>query len=48
MNNRHPWQLEKIQILEAVLELPAKQHCQFGQFGPILGKWAGLAVLFSS
>ena len=27
--------IEKIKILEAVLELPAKQHCQFGQFGLI-------------
>jgi hypothetical protein len=31
-------------ILGAILELLAKQHCQFG---PILGKWAGLAVLSS-
>ena len=29
MNNRHPWQLKRIKILGAVLELPAKQHCQF-------------------
>ena len=32
-------EVEKIKILGAVLELPAKQHCQFGQFGqfgPIL------------
>ena len=29
-----------MKILGAVLELPAKQHCQFG-------KWAGLAMLFS-
>jgi hypothetical protein len=28
--------VEKIKILGAVLELPAKKHCQFGQFGPIL------------
>ena len=28
--------IEKIEILGAVLELPAKQHCQFGPFGPIL------------
>ena len=42
MNNRHPWQLKKIKILGAVLELPAKQHCQsspftskFGQIGQI-------------
>ena len=26
---------EKIEILGAVLELPAKQHCQFSPFGPI-------------
>ena len=26
---------KKIKILEAVLELPAKQHCQFSPFGPI-------------
>ena len=28
--------IEKIKILGALLELSAKQHCQFGQFGPIL------------
>jgi hypothetical protein len=28
--------IEKIKILAAVLELPAKQHCQFRQFDPIL------------
>ena len=28
--------IEKIKILGALLELPAKQHCRFGQFGPIL------------
>ena len=27
--------IEKIKILGAVLMLPAKQHCQFSQFGPI-------------
>ena len=27
--------IEKIKILGAVLELSAKQHCQFGKFGPI-------------
>ena len=27
--------VEKIKILGAVLELPAKQHCQFSPFGPI-------------
>jgi hypothetical protein len=26
--------IEKIKILGAVLELPAKQHCQFSLFGP--------------
>ena len=26
--------IEKIKILGAVLELPAKQHCQFSPFGP--------------
>jgi hypothetical protein len=28
--------IEKIKILGAVLELPAKQHCQFSPFGPFL------------
>jgi hypothetical protein len=27
--------IDKIKILGAVLELPAKQHCQFSLFGPI-------------
>ena len=27
--------IEKIKLLGAVLELPAKQHCQFSPFGPI-------------
>ena len=26
--------IEKIKIMGAVLELPAKQHCQFSPFGP--------------
>ena len=26
--------IEKIKLLGAVLELPAKQHCQFSPFGP--------------
>ena len=26
---------EKIKILGAVLELPAKEHCQFSPFGPL-------------
>ena len=30
----HPWQLKKIKILGAVLELPAKQHCRFSPFDP--------------
>ena len=28
--------IEKIKILRAVLELPAKEHCQFSPFGPFL------------
>ena len=28
--------IKKIKILEAVLEIPAKQHCQFSQSGPNL------------
>ena len=31
-----PIAIEKIKILGAPWELPAKQHCQFGQFGPNL------------
>ena len=27
--------IAKIKILGAILELPAKQHCQFSTFGPI-------------
>ena len=38
---------KKIKILGAVLDLSAKQHCQFSPFGPFLGKWAGLALLSS-
>ena len=30
-----PMTIEIIKILEAVLKLPAKQHCQFSPFGPI-------------
>ena len=30
--------VEKIKILGAVLELPAKQHCQFDPFTKKLGK----------
>ena len=36
MNDWHPLQLKKLKILGAVLELPAKQQCRFGQFGPNL------------
>ena len=31
-----PMAIDKIKILGAVLELPAKQHCGFGQLGPVL------------
>ena len=34
-----PMAVEKIKILGAVLELPAKQHCQFSPFGPIFEVW---------
>jgi len=27
--------IEKIKILVAILELPAKQHCQFSPVGPV-------------
>jgi hypothetical protein len=33
-----PRTIEKIKILGAVLELPAKQHCQFGPFTKKSGK----------
>ena len=33
---------KKIKILWAVLELPAKQHCQFGPFTKKLGKMGGI------
>ena len=38
--------VEKIKILGAVLELPAKQHCQYGPFTKKLDKmgWIGNAV----
>ena len=38
--------IEKIKIMGAVLELPAKQHCQFGPFTKKSGKmgWIGSAV----
>ena len=37
MNIRHLWQLKKIKILGALLELPAKQHCQSSPFTSKLG-----------
>jgi hypothetical protein len=42
----HQWQLKKIKILGAVLELPAKQHCQFSLFSPFSRQmgWFGSAV----
>ena len=36
--------IEKIKILGAVLELLAKQHCQFSQSTKKWAKWAELAV----
>ena len=32
--------IEKIKILGAILELPAKQHCQYSPFGPY-SRWIG-------
>ena len=46
MNNRHPWQLKK-KIMGAVLELPAKQHCQSSPFIVKMANWAELEVQFS-
>jgi hypothetical protein len=41
--------IEKIKLLGAFLELPAKQHCQFSLFTVKMGqaKWGELAALFS-
>ena len=42
-----PMAIEKIKILGAVLELPAKQHFHFGQFWSsfeVNGRWVGSAV----
>ena len=41
-----PRTIEKIKILGAVLELSAKQHCQFSQFTVKMGQmgWSGSAV----
>jgi hypothetical protein len=35
MNNQHPMAIEKIKTLGAILELPARQQCQFS---PITSK----------
>ena len=37
--------IEKIKILAAILELPAKQHCQSS---PFISKLCQIAMLFSS
>ena len=39
-------EVERINILRAVLELPAKQHCQFTYPPRKWAKWAELALLF--
>jgi hypothetical protein len=41
-----PMAIKKINILGAVLELPAKQHCKFSSFGPIfeVNGWIGSAI----
>ena len=44
MNDWHPLQLKKLKILGAVLELPAKQHCQSSPFTSKLGQ-IGCSVL---
>ena len=38
MNNLYPWQLKEIKILGAILELPAKQQCQFSLFTAKMGQ----------
>jgi hypothetical protein len=35
--------IEKIKILEADLELPARQHCQSNPFTMKMGQWAKLS-----
>ena len=42
-----PIAIEKIEIMGAILELPAKQHCQSSPFTAKLAKLAELAVQFS-
>ena len=42
MNNRHLWQLKKIKILGAVLELPARHHCQSRQFNAKMGQMGSI------
>ena len=43
MNNWHPWQLKKIKILVAVLELAARQHWQSSPFTQKIGQIGGAA-----
>jgi len=38
MHYQHPWQLKKIKIQGAILELSAEQHCQFSPFTSKLGQ----------
>ena len=40
--------IEKIKILGAVLELPAKQHCQIDPFTKKSGKTAPRILIFST
>ena len=39
--------IEKIRILGALLELPAKKQANLANLAQFWGKWAGLAVVFS-
>ena len=43
INNRRPWQLKKIKIFGAVLEIPAKQHGQSSPFTTKMGRMGQLA-----
>jgi hypothetical protein len=43
-----PRAIEIMKILGALLELPAKQHCQSSPFTSKLGQTGQMAVLFSS
>ena len=44
----HPWQLKKIKIMGAVLELPAKQHCQVSVFTQKMGQIGSAVQLVHS